>query len=64
MLPQLRQKTSAKKVRFPGICRHARAMGIRRETLWRYLAGEWEMPASTRARYEAVLARERQEAGR
>lgn len=52
------ESASAKLVRFPGICRRAKAVGIRRETLWKYLTGVWEMPAGTRARYEAVLKAE------
>lgn len=44
--------------RFPGICRHARAIGVRRETLWKYLTGVWPMPAGTRARYEAAIKQE------
>jgi hypothetical protein len=31
-------------------------MGIRRETLYRYLSGKWPMPASTRRRYEQIKA--------
>lgn len=42
--------------RFPGIGEHAARMGIRRETLYRYLSGKWPMPASTRRRYEAIKA--------
>lgn len=42
--------------RFPGIGEQAARMGIRRETLYRYLSGKWAMPASTRRRYEATKA--------
>ncbi|EIP99473.1 hypothetical protein OpiT1DRAFT_03991 [Opitutaceae bacterium TAV1] len=44
------------RTRFPGICRTAAAMGIRRETLWKYLTGHWQMPAATRVRYERAIA--------
>jgi hypothetical protein len=59
------EKSNSKKsgpgyVRFPGICRHAAMIGIRRETLWKYLSGFWPMPMNTRARYERVLASERE----
>ena len=42
--------------RFPGIGAIALQMGIRRETLYRYLAGKWTMPATTRKRYERAVA--------
>lgn len=34
-------------------------MGIRRETLYRYLTGKWPMPDKTRQRYEAIKAKSR-----
>lgn len=40
--------------RFPGIGAEADQMGIRRETLYRYLTGKWPMPKQTRLRYEAI----------
>jgi hypothetical protein len=62
MLQQLDQKRTPKKVRFPGICSDARALGIRRESLWRYLSGDWEWPAVTKRRYE--LVKKQREKGR
>jgi hypothetical protein len=50
-----KSKQKRSKTRFPGICETAQAMGIRRESLWRYLTGVWQMPASTRVRYERAL---------
>lgn len=43
--------------RFPGIVAIAREMGVRRETLWKYLTGYWPMSARTRARYERAKAK-------
>jgi hypothetical protein len=40
--------------RFPGICSDAKALGIRRESLWRYLSGEWSWPVVTKRRYELL----------
>jgi hypothetical protein len=45
--------------RFPGIGSEADQMGIRRETLYRYLTGKWPMPDKTRQRYEAIKAKSR-----
>lgn len=43
--------------RFPGICRHARALGVSRVTLWRVLTGAWELP-KLKARYDALCSTE------
>ena len=44
--------------RFPGICRHARALGVSRVTLWRVLTGAWDLP-KLKARYDALLVSEK-----
>lgn len=45
MLQQRSTKgTTKSRVRFPGICSDAAALGVRRETLWRALTGKWELP--------------------
>jgi len=54
MLQQRSAKgTTKSRVRFPGICADAAALGVRRETLWRLLTGEWKLP-SLRSRYEEL----------
>jgi len=57
---QSKRKTR-KSVRHPGICRHAEALGLNRNTLYRYLTGIWEFPEGTRRRYEQVLRDEAEE---
>lgn len=43
--------------RFPGICRHARALGVSRVTLWRVLTGAWDLP-KLKARYNTLCSTE------
>lgn len=43
------------KVRFPGICRDARILGVHRVTLFRALTGQWRLPGLVR-RHEALKA--------
>jgi len=43
--PKPRQAT-----RFPGICGHARELGVDRSSLYRVLTGEWDLPR-LKARY-------------
>lgn len=55
MLQQPAQTSNGKAaVKFPGIVADAKALGIRRETLWRYLNGDWPFPAATKRRYNAL----------
>jgi hypothetical protein len=44
--------------RFPGICRHAKALGVSRSSLYRVLTGEWKHLTKLRARYDALLKSE------
>jgi len=44
--------------RFPGICRHARQLGVNRCTLYRVLTNEWDLP-KLKARYDALLVSEK-----
>lgn len=48
--------------RFPGICRHARLLGVDRSGLYRALTGVpgWELPGLVE-RYNALLAEEGRE---
>ena len=55
--PRRAKVANKKTVRFPGIVEIAREMGVRRETLWKYLTGYWPMSAKTRSRYERAKAK-------
>ena len=46
----------------PGICRHARLLGVNRVTLYRVLVGEWTHLSGLRARYDDLIASEGKEA--
>jgi hypothetical protein len=45
------------RVRNPGICAAAKALGVNRVTLWRAIHGKWELPRLM-ARYEALKSKE------
>jgi hypothetical protein len=53
MLHATSQNSTKKKVRFRGIVADANALGVRRETLWRVLTGEWKSK-SLLQRYKAL----------
>lgn len=53
----VRKYKSRGDTRFPGICRHARELGVNRCTLYRVLVGEWELP-KLKARYNALKEKE------
>ena len=62
MLQKPGEKYDAKtRVRYPGIVSDAKALGITRITLWRYLTGRWAWPHMTRIRYD-LLKREQAKA--
>jgi len=46
-----------RRVLFPGIIEHARALGVNRVTLYRVLKRQWKLPGLLR-RYEALLKQE------
>lgn len=60
MVTQHRQKHKPKKrkprgdTRFPGICRHAKLLGVNRCSLYRALTGEWDLPKLLKAYRELV----------
>jgi hypothetical protein len=59
MMQQQQAKRKNKKkgrasTKYPGIAKHAAALGINRTSLYRYLEGSWPFPAETRRRYEAL----------
>lgn len=65
MLQQLQGKPNGKsRARFPDIVADAKALGISRVTLWRYLAGRWPWPPLTKARYEVIQRKKRKRNGR
>ncbi len=54
MLRQSKLKSTKKRrIRFPGICQDAKALGVHRISLYRTLAGIWRLPG-LRKRYEAL----------
>jgi len=68
MMPQQRKARNIQRKRrrktkprgrtlFPGICEHARALGVNRASLYRVLTGEWSLP-TLKARYEQLIAKE------
>lgn len=63
-MPQ-QKRTHKRKARgdtkFPGICRHAKELGVNRCTLYRVLTGEWILPKLA-SRYESLIAKERRAA--
>jgi len=64
MLQQQGQKPNPKiRVRFPDIVADAKALGVSRTTLWRYLAGKWPWPPLTKARYELLQQRKHKRNG-
>ena len=52
-----RETAAAKRVRFPGIVRHARELGCRREHLWMVLMKK-RVSKSLTTRYYELVARE------
>lgn len=48
------KRTQNPRVKYPHICADAKALGLCRTTLWRYLSGSWPWPKSTLARYEVL----------
>ena len=59
MLQQRERKDTPKRVRFPGIVEDARALGLNRTTLWRYLTGAWPWPRYTKLRYDQLKKSQR-----
>lgn len=61
MMPQRARNSEKKKprgdTRFPGICRHARELGVNRISLYRVLTGEWNLP-KLHARYKKLIKKE------
>lgn len=55
--PRLAKVAKKSGPRFPGIVAIAREMGVRRETLWKYLTGYWPMSHETRRRFERAKAK-------
>lgn len=59
-MPQHKQ-THKRKARgdtkFPGICRHAKELGVNRCTLYRVLTGEWVLPKLA-LRYNTLIKNE------
>lgn len=65
MLQQLQGKPNGKsRERFSDIVADAKALGISRVTLWRYLSGRWAWPALTKARYEVLQQKKHKRNGR
>jgi hypothetical protein len=58
MLHATTKKSTKKSVRFKGIVTDAKALGVRRETLWRVLTGQWKSK-SLLTRYAALKAGKR-----
>jgi hypothetical protein len=61
-MPHKRTKSKPKPktrgdTRFPGICRHARELGVNRVTLFRTLTGAWHLPG-LKGRYEELVQKE------
>lgn len=55
LLQQTRARTKNRRVKYPHICAAAVALGVRRESIWRALEGQWNLPKLA-ARYRKFAA--------
>ncbi len=55
-----RKARKKRRVKYPHICAAAKAFGVRRESIWRALEGQWKLPKLV-ARYRAFATTLRKE---
>ena len=53
--PRPPKRTQKHRVKYPHIVAAAKAFGIRRESIWRAMEGQWDLPKLC-ARYRAFVA--------